>query len=228
MRNRIYNTLTSKYVLIITLLACSLLSFLIGGIAYLLGLIVVLTILWASRFNWSFFGISKPKWLDTVVKAIEYAILIFLVVDICIQPFIEIYFGAIDVSGLDGIKGNLISYIIFILFMWVVAGIGEELVYRGYFMKQIAILLGDTNKSWIISALITAIIFGLAHTYQGISGIITTGLIGFIMGLIFYKNKTNLILTILIHGFYDMIGITLIYLDSERAIVDWIISLLKP
>ena len=89
-------------------------------------------------------------------------------------------------------------------------------------MKQLAKVLGNTNRAWMISAIIISILFGLAHLYQGLSGVITTGLIGFLMSLVFYKNRKNLILAMLVHGFYDMIGITLIFFSKERIIVDWI------
>ena len=36
------------------------------------------------------------------------------------------------------------------------------------------------------------------------------------------KNKNNLISPILIHGFYDTIGVTLLYLNQDRIVSDWI------
>jgi len=90
-------------------------------------------------------------------------------------------------------------------------------------MKQLAHILGDNNKAWIIAAIVISSLFGLVHIYQGISGVITTGMIGFYsLDKFFYKNRTNLVLVMLTHGFYDAIGITLIYLNKERIISDWI------
>ena len=201
------------------------LSVWLGSPGYLLGISAVLIMLWANRWSWGIIGLKKVSFIPSAVKATLYAIAIFIVIDILVQPFVEKWFGEIDISSLDGLRGNLLSYLIFIVVMWVVAAFGEEFFYRGFLMKRLAQMLGDTNKTWLIGALVSAIYFGLAHMYQGWSGVITTGIIGFIVGLIFMKEKT-LLIPILIHGIYDMIGITLIYLDKERVFIDWINGLL--
>ena len=94
-------------------------------------------------------------------------------------------------------------------------------------MKRLAILLGDNNRSWFVSAIIIAALFGIAHTYQGLSGVLATGIIGFCFGLIFMRNRQNLLLLVLIHGIYDMIGLTLLYLGKERLITDFMQSFLQ-
>jgi len=197
-----------------------------GGVGYIFGMVIVLITFWAKRWDWIYFGLSKPKWTKSIINGILYAIGIFVLVDILFQPIIEHLFGEIDLQNFDGIRGNFINYIIFVLFMWIIAGIGEEILYRGYIVKRIAIICGDSNKSWLFAVAITAVLFGLAHIYQGISGVITTGIIGLIMGMIFFKHRKNLFIAMLTHGFYDMIGITLIYLDKERIITEFVNNLI--
>jgi len=46
------------------------------------------------------------------------------------------------------------------------------------------------------------------------------------ISLIFNKNRNNLVLLILIHGFYDSIGITMIFLNSDFGISEWALNLL--
>lgn len=226
MRVKIFNFLINPIVVLFAISISAILSYLTGGLGYVFGIAIGLIALWASKFKWLEFGITRPEWVKTILRAILYALGIYLVMDIIIQPFIELAFGSIDLSDLDGIRSNFLSYVIFIVFMWVVAAFGEEFLYRGYFMKRLAHILGDHNNAWIMAAFIISSLFGLAHLYQGVSGVITTGMIGFILSMIFYKNKTNLVLGMLTHGFYDVIGITLIYLNTERVIVDWIQSYL--
>ncbi len=188
------------------------------GLFWTLALTILLFFL--TGRNWNYVGLGNCKWSRSILHAIPWAIGIFLFADVLIQPFIERIFGVIDLSGFAWLKGNLKGYLVFSLIMWVVAGIGEELAFRGFIQKQIAFLLGDNKNAWILGALISSVYFGLAHMYQGWSGVISTGLIGFILALIFIKNKQNLIQTMFIHGFYDMIGLTLLYLDMERILVD--------
>ena len=224
MRKKIHDFLTKPTVVVLTILISAALSFFTGGGGYIIGIPVALIVFWGNKFKLIEFGIGKPDWLKTMYKAVISAILIFIIVDIIIQPFIETYLGSIDLSPLEGIRGNLINYLAFILFMWIVAAFGEEFLYRGFFMKQLAEILGDTNKSWLISAITISILFGIGHKYQGISGMITTGFVGFFLSIIFYKERTNLTLCILTHGFYDMIGITLIYLNKDQLILDLVLQ----
>jgi len=102
--------------------------------------------------------------------------------------------------------------------MWVVAAFGEEFVYRGLLVERLGFLFGHTKAALWIAVLISSNLFGLAHRYQGISGMVTTGVAGFAMGAMFINSKNRLWLTILTHGIYDVIGITLIYLDKEQDV----------
>jgi len=57
------------------------------------------------------------------------------------------------------------------------AGVCEELLYRGFAM---AALCRVGMPTWIV-AVITSVLFGLAHAYQGKSGIVGTALMGFVL-----------------------------------------------
>lgn len=226
MRKRIYSLLMKPYVIILIILLTASLQLVNGNYSYFFGIFIALIALWSGKFNWSEFGINKLIWKDTIIKALIYATFIFILIGFFVEPLVEIYFGPVDLSSFDYLRGNLLNYLIFILIMWIFAAFGEEFLYRGFFMKRFAVILGDTNKAWMISAIVISIVFGFAHYYQGVSGMLTTGLIGFCFSLIFYKNKDNLTMAMLTHGFYDMIGITLIYINKDRVITDWIIQFL--
>jgi membrane protease YdiL (CAAX protease family) len=190
------------------------------NLAYFLGIAFVLLLLWARRWEWKFIGLTKPtSWGAVWLQAIILSVLLLIVVDMILTPVVEIMSGEqIDVSGLDGLRGNFLSYAIFILFMWVVAAFGEEFVYRGLLVKRLGVLLGDSKATMWIAVILSSILFGIAHRYQGISGMISTGTVGFIFGVIFINSKNRLWLTILTHGVYDVIGITLIYLDIDKQV----------
>ena len=224
MRTRIHKFFFNPVVIILIILTSSLLTYFTGGLGYIFGILMALTAFWAGKFKWSEFGVGKFNVGRTIIRAMLYSVGIFLLVDLAIQPIVEQSFGEIDLSALDGIRGNLVSYLLFIGFMWVVAAFGEEFLYRGFFMQRLAGVLGDTDRAWLISAVLISALFGLAHSYQGLSGVIATGLIGFIFAMIFYRNRKNLAQAMLTHGFYDVIGITLIYLEKDRYFIDLIRS----
>ncbi|HMC00384.1 MAG TPA: CPBP family intramembrane glutamic endopeptidase [Flavobacteriaceae bacterium] len=79
-------------------------------------------------------------------------------------------------------------------------------------------LLGDNKSTMWIAVTFSSLLFGLGHEYQGASGMISTGVVSLILDAIFIKNKNLLWFTILTHGFYDVIGITLIYFSLEQDV----------
>jgi hypothetical protein len=194
---------------------------------YFFGLFIALFLLWKSDWNWAKFGLGKKVNLTTIFRGLLLAIAIFFIVDICIQPFLEIYFGQIDLSSIDEIRGDFSSFFILFLIMWVFAALGEEFLFSGYYMKHLAEFMGNTNKAWFVSAIILSIYFGASHNYQGTAGMIAVGLASSIYFFTFYKNRENLALLVFTHGFYDTIGLTLIYLNKDRIFFDLVSQLMN-
>jgi membrane protease YdiL (CAAX protease family) len=214
--------LTSPTFIASTIIGAVVLMALTGGLGFLIGLAVALVTFWAVRWDWSYFGISRPNWGRTLWHALGYTLLIIFLVDILLTPVVEHYTNTPhDLSGLDFIKGDFLNLLLFTLFMWVVAAFGEELFYRGYMMKRLAALFGNSNDAWISGAVLSSIAFGVVHFYQGISGVITTGAVGFILAMAFYRNRNNLVICMLTHGIYDMFGLSMIYFDKETVITEW-------
>ncbi|MDO6812333.1 CPBP family glutamic-type intramembrane protease [Tenacibaculum soleae] len=105
--------------------------------------------------------------------------------------------------------------------VWGFAAFGEELIFCVYYMKVLAELFVNSNKTWLFSAFITSLYFGILHAYQGLIGVVSVFLWSFIISLLFNKNKNNLLLLVLIHGIYDTIGITFIYLNFDKTITEF-------
>lgn len=117
----------------------------------------------------------------------------------------------IDYSDLNQLKGNLPALLIALPYVWASAAFGEEIILRGYFMKQFVKLFGDGKISIVINILLFACFFGFLHTYQGITGQIITAIIGGILATIFYLRKYDLWFVVAIHGFLDTIALLCIY-----------------
>ncbi len=227
MINRLYKLLSKPFIVIAVMLIAPILSIADRNFGYFFGLFIALFLVWKSGWNWAKFGFGQKTNLKTILKALVLAIAIFLIIDIAIQPLLEIYFGKIDLSSIEEIRGDFASYLSLFLMMWIFAAFGEEFLFSGYYMKHLAELFGNSNKAWLISAIILSIYFGVSHNYQGTSGMIAVGLASTIFFFTFYKNRTNLALLIFTHGFYDSIGLTLIYLNKDRIFYDLAIQLIN-
>ena len=227
MKNKLYRFLSKSYIIIIVMIIAPILSIADRNFGYFFGLFVALFLLWGSGWDWAKFGFGQKINLRTILRGLLLAIAIFFIIDICIQPFLEIYFGKIDLSSIEEIRGNFVSFFILFLIMWVFAAFGEEFLFSGYYMKHLAELFGDSDKAWLISAIVLSVYFGISHNYQGTSGMIAVGLASTIFFFTFYKNRTNLALLVFAHGFYDTIGLTLIYLEKDRIFYEWTLNLIK-
>lgn len=225
-RENIESIFTSKFFIFETILITGFLMWWFGGPGYLVGLAISLITLWTIKWDWSYFGLGNAKWTGSIVPAIGYTMIIILLNDFLIEPLTEILANEpVDLSNFDGMRGNTINLIIMLAFIWVMAAFGEEFFYRGYIMKRLAILLGKKNSSWILGAVISSLLFGLTHAYQGVGGIITTSIVGLILALAFYRNRSNLVVGILTHGIYDTYGILLIYFEKELVIKNIMIEI---
>jgi membrane protease YdiL (CAAX protease family) len=159
------------------------------------------------------------SWPRTILLAIAFGVVIQLVFSIVVDPLLARWTGTpVDVSSLDGMRGNLVNYLIMLAIGWVLGGFLEEMLFRGYLLKRIRIVLGDHPAATVIAVLLPALAFGLAHSYQDTAGMISTGLIGAILGALFVWYRGNLWLPILVHGFSNVVGITLIYTSGDRVL----------
>ncbi|WP_299246840.1 CPBP family intramembrane glutamic endopeptidase [uncultured Aquimarina sp.] len=119
----------------------------------------------------------------------------------------------IDYSGFDQIKGNLPYFLIFLLLVWATAGFGEEIIFRGYFMRQFVKFFGESKVSIVLNIVLITGFFGFMHSSQGITGQLVTWIVGALIALIFYLRKYDLWFVIAVHGFFNTIALSCIYFD---------------
>jgi uncharacterized protein len=81
------------------------------------------------------------------------------------------------------------------------AGLCEEWLYRAFFLAVVAALAGGPPE-WVLVA-VAAVAFGLAHAYQGIGGIVLTGVLGGILAAL-YLSTGSLLLPVLLHAVIDL------------------------
>lgn len=83
----------------------------------------------------------------------------------------------------------------------VTAGICEEILYRGFLIGYLHSLpWGLTLQAALI---LSSVVFGVLHNSQGILGVFSIGVIGFLFGLLFFYTG-NLIVPIVLHTLIDL------------------------
>ena len=76
---------------------------------------------------------------------------------------------------------------------------------RGFVLNRLADLFGQSRIGWTLAILIQAIIFGLLHLYQGVPGMVGTGVVALIFAAIYLIGKRRLLPVILGHGIINTI-----------------------
>jgi len=117
-----------------------------------------------------------------------------------------------DLSGYGALKGNAQLALQLLGLGLVSAALGEEILFRGFLLHQLTEIFGASNRARWCSILISGTLFGLAHSMQGLAGIITTGLVGSIFSWAWFRSGRNLWALMVAHALVDSFGIGMLYL----------------
>ncbi len=212
-------TRTIIYDLLIFLLVITLITFLkIPYLNIILAFILVLIYSYKRKGIKVELGFTKPKSLvKTICASIGLATCIVLISYFVLLPQIERITGhPLDLGIFKQLKSNTNLFIISLILGWVIGGFIEETIFRGFIISKFIIHLPHQAGA-IIGIIVSSIIFGYLHTYQGPSGQILTGLVGLMLAIIFVISKRNLWLNIFTHGFVNTISMILLYFDIISA-----------
>lgn len=185
----------------------------------LLALAVVVLPLAAAMFfmrrwgvHWSDYGLNfrLPAW--RILLYSMGALIVLHIAAMVIVPWaVEFTDQPPDVSHLMGLPGNLAGLVLALILMWITAAFIEEMLCRGFLMNEAAGALGSGKLAWAVSVVLVGAVFGLAHAYQGISGMLTTGGIGIVLGVLYLLMSRNLWPLIIAHGLFNSIQLYQVY-----------------
>jgi hypothetical protein len=74
------------------------------------------------------------------------------------------------------------------VFVSITAGICEETAFRGYLMTRLRLLGRFTN--WVVPTVVSAVVFGSCHAYQGWPGFIVITVYGVLFSLLYIRTGT--------------------------------------
>lgn len=181
------------------------------GFAIIVAIIVWLRLRGANLRD---YGLKAPKplWRILLIAIVGAVTAIF--VSTVTDPIIARWFGETDTTVFEGVEGNLGLYLYLLPFVWLFAAFGEEFFYRAFLMSGVAQLLGGGRAAWIFALVFQAVLFGFGHEYQGIGGMIGTGLYGLVYGVIYLAAGRNIWAPAIAHGLLNTLGFTLMYLGA--------------
>ena len=194
------------------------------GIGIVLAVGIIALVLWWRDQGLGSLGLRAPEnWWATLGLGLALGAGIQLLSVVLIEPLSEkLTHRQHDHSVLAGTKGNWKMLLLWIVTVWVLVAFVEEGVYRGFLMTETAWLLGFGRLALIANLFFSSLVFGLSHGYQGRAGILSTGIVGLLLGLIFIRSGFNLWLPVFVHGFIDTVGITMIAFGWDKTLQRWV------
>lgn len=174
-----------------------------------------------SGLRWHDLGVRRPaSWPKAIGLGVSGFIAILAVDMIIVRPTLRMIGlppGG-DASAFAPLRGNLGEY-----FYWAgpvaifVAGFGEELSRRAYLVSRFAEVLGKRGSwRWVVASALSGAAFGLGHAYQGTGGIVSTGITGFLLALLYLLARRNIWPAVIAHALVDLFGFTMIYLGAAH------------
>jgi membrane protease YdiL (CAAX protease family) len=169
--------------------------------------------LWLRGLTWRDVGLRRFKaWWKIALWALLAAFIISIVANLLVQPLIDrLVSRPVNNSRFENLRGHLPVLLGWLSAVWTIVAFGEEMVFRGYLMNRIADLVGRSRTGWASALIGSSLIFGLAHGYQGLAGIISTAEVGLLLGILYLISKRNLWINVVCHGAFDSISLLALY-----------------
>lgn len=120
-----------------------------------------------------------------------------------------------DLGVFAGLRGNPAALAGILVVSWSTAAFGEEVLFRGFLLHRLSAGFGGGKPARIAAVVLQAALFGLAHYYQGPSGMVLVFLVGLVMGALFIASRRNLWVVILAHGLFDTLSVTAIFFGLD-------------
>ena len=193
-----------------------------GTIGIWLGILVATFFLKRRNISWFDLGLRLPKGKKQWFKQIGFGFLaiasIFLVTIITLfilQPLFGLEQAADASHKFSFFLGKPIVFTLYLIVgIGFGAGLGEELLIRGFLLNQLKNIFGNEIISWTLALITQAVIFGFMHSYHGSMGMVNTGLIAFSFGLIYLVAKRKLFPLIFAHIVFDVLTMVAYYLSD--------------
>ena len=195
-----------------------------GSVAMWCGIIVATLFMRRDGITWRSLGLVFPtgfrEWASTLGLALLAVVSVIFFMIFILEPVTNYFDWVTPPEAPDrwafflGKPYQFLAYLVGVV--WVGAALGEELLMRGFVLNRLADLFGQSRLAWILATMVHAVIFGLLHIYQGIPGMVGTGVVAFIFAGVYLIGKRRLLPVIIGHGIVNTISLTAYYLSDGK------------
>jgi membrane protease YdiL (CAAX protease family) len=199
---------------IIVLLGLPMLSSQLNVLYIVFAIIIIIVSRYMRKEKWPDYGF-KPAGIKLMLLAATIGIVFALIDNYLLEPLVNKLTGKpTDLSSFENIKGHLSGLLTMLAIGWVIGGFFEEFFFRGYLLNRINLSFNNKAIGKWLGIILTSVAFAVAHSYQDITGMINTFYFAILLGFLYYFFNKNVWYLILVHGFYDTVGILFLYFSK--------------
>ncbi|UCE93855.1 MAG: CPBP family intramembrane metalloprotease [Flavobacteriaceae bacterium] len=193
------------------------------GIIWCINVLMLLLIWLGNKLrgrNWADFGLAFGRITSKEGKRVfSRSLLVFA---LGISAYIMGTFLMSQISGMPETADMsnyeyLNSFFMLVLTLcgvYIVSSFGEEVIYRAFLINRFTELGLDSAFGKILAVVISSVIFGLVHFEWGPTGIVSTAMMGLVMGIFYLKYK-NLWILVLAHAYMDTLLLVPLFLQNS-------------
>jgi uncharacterized protein len=185
--------------------------FVFGGAIQMLEVLVACVLIWLRRERLADIGLRRPNsWPRTFVISVLIAALVFVGIYLSEKAGFHR-----DLSRFDALQGNFRLTVYMVFYVLIGAGFYEEFMFRGFLMQGLAMFFGGSRAAWGVALVIQGALFGISHAYQNPLGMLITGTLGTLLGVLVLVSGRNLWPAIIAHGLFDASRSILFYFQGS-------------
>ena len=178
----------------------------------------ILVLVWVrlARTPWREIGYVWPKsWIRSVAIGIAFGCVFKLVMKAIVMPLL----GADPINqAYHYLAGNRAALPGMVFTLIIVAGFGEETVFRGWMFERLGKLFGPSVWARTFIVLLTSTWFALLHyKEQGLAGVEQAVVTGLVFGTIFAIRR-RIFMLMVAHAAFDLMALAIIYWDIESEV----------
>jgi hypothetical protein len=111
------------------------------------------------------------------------------------------------------VHGNLPQLLKWLVLVWLVVGVTEELISRAFLIDQWQDVLPPGRASTGLAVALSALSFSAVHYYQGWTGLISNFAAGLLLGALYVLRGRTLPSNVIAHAMADSLGLLAIYFN---------------
>jgi membrane protease YdiL (CAAX protease family) len=154
----------------------------------------------------------EPEWMAPVLVGVLAGMLMAGLEMFAIQPLLVRLTGQLpDLTDFHDLEGNYTMLMSLIAGSWLITGLGEELVWRGYVLNRLADLFGRSGAGWAFALVFASVAFGLGYAWLGSISVVEKIIDGLVLGGLYLGYGRRLIVPIIAHVVAETVTLLAIF-----------------